>query len=153
MTNQETDNVHLLLDNGQGGLVRHVDIPVGEFPRAVAVGDIDGNGLPDAVVVHFLGSTVQVLLNTEAGRFLAPQAPVAIDGRPVSVAIGELDGNPGLDVASVQSDVGTLQLLVNNGAGVLTPLPQIKIGSFPGAVAIGDLSQDGVNEIVVANGK
>ena len=97
----------------------------------MAVGDISGNGLPDAVVVHFLAGTVQVLSNSGSGAFLAAQAPIVIGGRPVAVALGEIDGSPGLDVAAVQSQTGTLQLLTNNGAGVLTPLAPIKVGSFP----------------------
>ena len=141
----------MLLNNGQGSLVRHTDILVGELPRAIAVGDISGNGLPDAVVVHFLAGTVQVLLNTGGGAFLAAQPPIAIGGRPVAVALGEIDGNPGLDVATAQSQTSTLQLLANDGAGALTPRAPIKVGAFPSAVAIGDLDDDGVNELVVAN--
>ena len=47
---------------------------------------------------------------------------------------------------------GRLQVLTNNGAGVFTLTAPIKVGEFPSAVAIGDLSEDGINEIIVANG-
>src|SRR5262249_25630934 len=47
--------------------------PAGDSPRAVAVGDFDGDGRPDLAVANSTSNTVSILLGQGGGTFRAPQ--------------------------------------------------------------------------------
>jgi hypothetical protein len=56
-----------------GPFIPYVEYPVGNNPVAVAVGDLNGDGKPDAVVANKNDSTVTVLLNS--GVCIPPPPP------------------------------------------------------------------------------
>lgn len=55
--------VSVLLGNGQGSFGPATFFTVGKFPRAVAVGDFDGDGRPDLAVVNNGDGSASILLN------------------------------------------------------------------------------------------
>jgi hypothetical protein len=58
---------------------------VGDSPRAVAVADLTGDGIPDIVTANYGDNTVSVLPGTGNGTFL-PQEVFAVGEKPYSVA-------------------------------------------------------------------
>ncbi|MHC4140340.1 MAG: FG-GAP-like repeat-containing protein [Planctomycetota bacterium] len=115
---------------------------VGNNPRSVAVGDLDGVNGPDLAVANEWGDDVSVLLNQGDGTFAAAVA-YGVGNAPESVAIGDLDGvnGPDLVVANQYSD--DVSVLLNQGDGTFAVAVSLPAGDGPHAVAIGDL--DGVN--------
>jgi hypothetical protein len=65
--NADDDDVTVLLGNGAGGFAPAPGSPFRslEGPRAVAVGDFNGDGLPDLAVANATSRDVSVLLNTQ----------------------------------------------------------------------------------------
>jgi hypothetical protein len=63
VTNNNSDAVSVLLGNGDGTFQAPVSYPAGSNPQSVAVGDFNGDGLPDLAVVNVNDNTVSVLLN------------------------------------------------------------------------------------------
>jgi len=49
---------------------------VGDYPRSVAIGDLDGDGAPDLAVVNGFDSSISVLIN-QCG---VPACPADLDG-------------------------------------------------------------------------
>jgi hypothetical protein len=68
-----------------GSLAAKADFAVGTNPNCVAVGDIDGDGMPDVAVSNYTSNNVSVLWN-DPGH-LAPHGSVGADGS-VSMCVG-----------------------------------------------------------------
>src|SRR5262249_58346114 len=66
------------------------DVPVGDAPRSVAVGDFNGDGKPDLAAANAHNNTVSIRLGDGAGGFAAVP-DVAVGDHPFSVAVTGLN--------------------------------------------------------------
>src|SRR5258706_4223588 len=74
-----------------------LDVYIGQSVRAVAAGDLNGDGKPDLVVTNQGGNTVYVLLGNGSGGF-SVGSPIVVANTPVSVAIGDLNSDGKADL-------------------------------------------------------
>jgi hypothetical protein len=88
-----------------------VDYTVGNRPQGVAIGDVDGDGLPDLAVAN--PGSVHVLRNTSVpGTIsLVTQAVVTAGAGASSVAIGDLDGDGKPDLVTANETANTVSVL------------------------------------------
>jgi hypothetical protein len=126
----------------------------GTRSSSVAVGDLNGDGIPDLAVSddYALGSGFSVLFGTGSGGFSSPNRYSLKVGTGDSIAIGDLnsDGKPDLTVA-VGAETYVLTLL-NDGSGRFISPTTYPAGTYPSSVAIADLNGDGKSDLVVGNG-
>jgi photosystem II stability/assembly factor-like uncharacterized protein len=149
---------------GTGGLLalrRDPAIDLGLAPVAMAVGDLDGDGLPDVAVVDSARGEVHVLLNDSQGFFPMSRRSVYPEsisrfGRwdgPVVVAAAPIYGTA-IDLVIGDKIARSVSLLANDGAGNFSSLREnIFIGHSLADVHVADLDADGDSDIVVANGE
>ncbi len=128
----------------------------GISPRAVMVGDFNGDGKPDLAVSGL--ASVSVLLNTTpVGATIpsfAPQQTIAT--RSEHIAVGDFNGDGKPDLAATQGGFNTVSVLLNTtpvGATTVSFAPQqtFATGNEPQAVAVGDFNGDGKPDLAVAN--
>jgi hypothetical protein len=63
VANADSNNVSVLLGNGDGTFQGAVDFGAGHTPLSVAVGDFNGDGAQDLAVANELPNNVSVLIN------------------------------------------------------------------------------------------
>lgn len=106
--NASSNNVSVLMNQGDGTFQPAANYPVQSDPRSAAIADYNGDGSLDLAVansnIHGT-NTVSVLLNNGDGTF-QPAVHYASPSGPDSVAAGDLngDGRPDLAVANYWSD-------------------------------------------------
>jgi len=163
------DTVTILLGNGNGTFTQAANSPVtvGIWPVSIAVGDFNGDGVPDMAVANQGSGTVTILLGNGNGTFTqAANSPVSVGAIPsslgyasTSVTVGDFngDGIPDLAVATVSTagltGNGTVTILLGNGNGTFTQAPNspITVGVDPVSVAVGDFLGNGNADLAVAN--
>lgn len=132
----------------------------GFSPLSVAVGDVNGDGIPDLLVVNFSSNNVGVLLGNGDGTFQHAITFATGGVGAVSVAVSDVnrDGNLDLIVANTcdndcsgsgQSGVG---VLLGNGDGTFrAAVTYPSGGSFIQSVSVADVNGDGIPDLLVLN--
>src|SRR5215468_2279423 len=69
VANFNSNNVSVLLGNGDGSFQAARNFGAGIGPASVAVGDFNGDGLPDLAVANVFSNDVSVLLGNGDGSF------------------------------------------------------------------------------------
>lgn len=90
--NNTSDNISVLLGNGQGGLTNGPTVPVGNGPVTAAAGDFNKDGKLDLAVVNAGDFNVAVLLGNGAGNFGQP-GYFDVGAKPNGIAVGDLNRN------------------------------------------------------------
>jgi hypothetical protein len=150
MVNSVTDDVSILLGNGDGTFQAAVDYSVHNNPVAVAVGDFNGDGKLDLVVASNGQNVVDVLLGKGDGTFHTTVAYPA-GSTPTAVAVADFnkDGKP--DLAVTNNNSGGVSILLGNGAGTFQAPVLYLTDDDPSSVAAQDLNGDGKPDLVVVN--
>jgi hypothetical protein len=151
--------VSICLGNGDSTFGAAGNYDAGLTPVDVAVGDFNGDGIPDLAVANSgntlgQGMGVSILLGNGNGTFQAANF-VAAGYSPVAVAVGDFNGDGILDLAvvnfgSVDTFSSTVGILLGHGDGSFHAAPDYAIGAFGYSLAIGDVNRDGILDLVVA---
>ena len=153
VVNSNSNNVSVLLGNGDGTFQPQVLYAVGATPSAIAAGDFNGDGLLDLAVVNSGANSdnVSVLLGNGDGTFQS-QVIYQVSNSPSAVAVGDVngDGIPDLVVAN-NDQVGSVSVLLGNGDGTFQSQVVYLTGSFPRSLALSDFNNDGILDIVTAD--
>ena len=142
--------VSVRLGNGDGTFTSSPDVPVGNTPFFVAVGDFNGDGKSDFATANRNANTVSVGLGNGDGTFTSsPDVPVGAN--PISVAVGDLNGDAKSDFATANSSGNTVSVRLGNGDGTFTSSPDVPVGAGPASVAVGDFNGDAKPDLATAN--
>lgn len=88
--------------------------PTGNNPDRILQGDVDGDGLPDAIVRTATPVTLTLLRGLGLGEFDAPELIASSGGLPSQ---GDVDGDGDLDIVSLRANPNVLAVLLNDGHG------------------------------------
>lgn len=123
--------------------------------RAIAYGDIDGDGDIDLAIANLAGNSVAMLLNDGLGGFTA-QSPINIGAAtgPVFVQLVDLNGDGSLDLTTANNASGSISVCLNNGSGTFgspTAYAGALTTSSPLGSALGDLDGDGDLDLLLTD--
>jgi hypothetical protein len=166
VVNSAGNTVGVFLGNGNGTFAKAGDFLAGSSPQGIAVGEFDGDSIPDLVVTNNTSpGTLTILLGNGNGTF-SPQTvalPANADADPYAVAVAPLR-SPGVDdlivanTGDVSGQGSNVVVLLNNNDGkpgrvdTFTPSGPYVVGLGSRALDISqDFTGDGRPDLAVAN--
>jgi hypothetical protein len=143
--------VDVFLGNGDGTFQSSSRYSTGVGPEFVAVGDFNGDGIPDMAVANNTDNTVSILLGNSGGGFQG-QVTYTVGNGPIAIAVGDFNGDGFLDLAVANSSDTTVSVLLGNGDGTFQPQTIFQAGHNPYSIAAGDFRGIGKLDLAVGNG-
>jgi hypothetical protein len=135
-------------------------LPTGQDTGYVAVGDVNGDGIPDIIATNRMDNTLSVFLGNGDGSFRKAQS-IGVGNNPEGVAVADLNGDGKLDlviaVAGSSDPVthsfpqSSATVLLGNGDGTFQAPLSFPAGNDAISVAVADVNGDGVPDILTAN--
>lgn len=127
-----------------------IRLPAGSGTRAVAIGDVTGDGLLDVLALNAHARSVSIYRGLGDG-VVAPHDSLPTGAHPADLALADLDGDGYLDLAVAERDADTVSVRFGRGAGGFSAPLALRAGIGPIRVAIADLDGDDVPDLVTAN--
>jgi len=152
--------VVILLGNGDGtfSIAPPGGYGTGANPRAIAVGDFNGDGIQDLAVTNNGTSpsdgSVTILLGKGDATFSVAVSPTA-GAYPWGIVAGDFNGDGKSDLAVANEygsgTNGAVTVLLSNGDGTFTAAANPVAGLSGAGIALGDFNGDGIPDLAVAS--
>ncbi|MEG5051490.1 DUF4347 domain-containing protein, partial [Microcoleus sp. B13-B6] len=153
VTNQNDDNISILLGNGTGGFGTATNFAVGSSPVYVTSGLFNNDNFPDLAVANGSNSNISILLGNGTGGFGAA-SNFSVGNTPFSIGVGNFNADTFLDLAVVNADpqgTGSVSILLGTGTGSFAAATNLNVGAIPAAVVVGNFNADSFPDLAVAN--
>ena len=153
VANSDSDNITVLINNGDGTFGSILSYAVGEKPVSIVSGDFnkDGNDMVDLAVVNSDSDSVSVLINNGDGTF-GSAVNYQVGDSPESIFSAYINDDGYLDLVVVNSSSNDMWILFNKGDGTFLDDTNYayKIGGTPESIITDDFDNDGFRDDLAA---
>jgi hypothetical protein len=152
-TNENSNTVSVLLNDGDGNFSSPVTYEVGDNPVNLIAADFNHDYAVDIATANYDLNSIAVTLNNGDGSFGSPNFYDVGDG-PTGLAAADIDGDGDLDIVSANRDAspGSFSALTNNGNGTFSPhwyMRDYECVAGPICINATDFDDDGCPDVVV----
>lgn len=139
----------VLLGSGDGNFTPVSSLPTsGHYTLCTAVGDYNGDGIPDLAVANGADYTVTILLGNGDGTFSTAPGPISITAQ--AMVTGDFNGDGIADLATAEGYA--VSIFLGKGDGTFVDGGR---NSWPGVnplyLAVGDFNGDGRTDLAVTD--
>ncbi len=139
----------VVLGYGNGAFSKAGDLPYTGGLAGATVGDVNGDGKLDVIVVN---GGVSVLIGSGDGTFnVASGSPILLGQSSPAIVTADFNGDGKLDLAVTDSVGNTVILVLGKGDGTFGAPTTVPVGNTPFAIVTGDFNNDGKLDLAVAN--
>jgi hypothetical protein len=142
--------VALLRNDGTGRLEAAGELPAMETPTDALGGDLDGDGLEDLAVLHYMQGTIDLYWNDGSGS-LSESIEVAVPKGLGGMVAADLDGDGDKDLGFGDAARQRVTVLENQGGRRFTPASGIDNGGGALSLASADFDGDGGDDLLFAS--
>lgn len=143
--------VMALAGDGQGNFSLYASTGGVNLTKAVAAGDINGDGIDDLVAGEQYTNRIIVCLSNGADGF-ASNVPYTTGGSVTGVTTSDLNRDGRVDVAVSTNDTTGAEVFLNSGdtSGTLIARAEWAAGPQPTAIVAADMNEDGFDDLLIA---
>ena len=158
VVNETSDNVTILLGSVDSRGNLHLTEPnssplaVGKTPVAIAVGDLNTDGIPDLAVVNQADNTISVILssaNADATFTAATGSPLPTATTPAGIVIANFTGGNVPSLAVTNQGQSTLAIYIGLGGGTFSNRLEIATPTSPSAIVSATLTSSGLPDVAL----
>jgi len=145
----------ILRGNGSGGFTAEPPLGAGSDPQAVAISDVDGDGIPDIVVGNGGGNGNGVTIRYgRAGGTYDPAVSLPLDGPVTFMVVQDLNRDSFVDIAAGSRGTGKVTVFIQdrNNPRSFPVKPSFTVGVAPTAMVAGDFNGDGAPDLAITSG-
>jgi hypothetical protein len=147
VSNRWSNNVSVLLNNGNGKFQTAVNYPADDQPVSVSADDLDNDGDNDLSVANYNSNNVSILFNNGDGTFTPAVNYAAGDGTASHIAV-DLDGDNFIDLAVANFTTSNISFLKNNGDSTFQTA--VNYGTAVNSISLCAADFDGDNDYDLA---
>jgi subtilisin-like proprotein convertase family protein len=153
VTNQVSNDVSILLGNGDGTFASQNLVSVGSSPYSIVAGKFNADNNFDLAIVNSGSNNVSILLGNGNGTFSAP-TNFTVGASPISIAVGDFNNDSKQDLAVANFGsffFGAVSILIGNGSGGFTAGNTVRTRTQPSYIAVSNFNGDANQDLIVAN--
>ena len=151
VSNYSDNTVSILLGNGDGTFQPQKTFSTLSAPFGIAVGDLNGDGIPDLVVGNDSnGGGLNIFLGDGSGGFTAG---TSLSGQncPREPVLADLNGDGKLDIVAGSACGSDIEVYLGNGNGTFVgPIP-VTVSSASFGMVVADFNGDGILDLAAAD--
>jgi hypothetical protein len=153
--NEFSNDVSVLLGNGDGTFAPDTRFPAGQLPRSIDVGDFNGDGKLDLVTGNDIGGVdgdLTLVFGDGTGRFPTKKAVIIQSSAPPTVSfvtVADFNKDGKADLLAGQASREGVVVLLGDGAGNFPNQKFYVTGARPSAGAVADFNGDGKTDLAV----
>ncbi|PYX32472.1 MAG: hypothetical protein DMG80_07765 [Acidobacteria bacterium] len=138
--------VSILLGNGDGTFQPHVDYLVGPWSVSLAVGDFNGDQIPDLAAAVSGTNSVALLIGNGDGTFQGHR-DLTVGNFPSMIAVADFNIDGHMDLAVTNLNDSTISILLGNGDGTFQASANIPVRAY--GLLSDDMNDDGRFDLVI----
>lgn len=150
VVNTKTDDISVLLGNGDGTFQTQLRFPVGDSPFGLETADFNNDGKVDLATTNCFSNDISILLGNGDGTF-APESRIAAGACPDGISAADLNADGFTDLAIGNDNSNDVFIFLGNGDGTLQFQGSLAVGDTPLDVDHGDFNADGKIDLLTVN--
>ena len=152
MANKTSNNLSILLGNGDGTFKKATNYQVGTNPSDVATADFNGDGNLDLAISNYGSNNVAIMLGTGTGTFGTPSYTTVGNG-PAGIVVADFNGDGKADFAEANNfrSADSVWVFLGNGDGTFQSPATYAAGGGAGLLAAADVNLDGAPDLEIAD--